>query len=613
MKLGSSVAIALFVLVGSSFGSAMGQAGSRPDVETPAAPSVVVPAGPILHLPIVMRRAELTPQNFVRFAPRSDFAPDDTAVIDEEQVEARRRERTGLVNPQLATQPSFLDGPPPGPPGPPPTPGPAIGPLEGIALGHDPQIAAGNDYVAVIESHNASFYDKTGAPLPEPPKAGPYAVSSFEMFQRFLAQQVNGSINQDNVNLHAGFPPNPKLPCDLTKTLSAQKACIQEVYDLRVAYDAKHKRFIFVGNARNEIWNCDNYADATKCDPLRNGTNPHFCADADTTCREDVAKLVRRYTMIAITKAEDPRQGFYTYWLPTAGDWPSIAVNGSHLLITENSICHNLACPPANTYPEIYIVSTDDMASGSANVSVHWYLTDIDMPYAPGLRPVLSHDAGSPDYFVAPGSPTGPSIQVWASTDPTKPLVSATINVVETGFTRGSIVLHGGRLYYAYSSGAWCAEMKPPPADCPLKVRLLGIQPNWSNNQLSLTKVVDYSFGHNGPGDDPSDLVSYEMPSLEVNKNGDVVIAYIRRAVKTVKPLFNEARYSVFYHTDNKTHPSALLRAGQGAASQTPYGKSGLDLAVQSLDPSDPATVWVTHAYAKSSGNYGMAWGSIKP
>src|SRR5207247_1995317 len=141
---------------------------------------------------------------------------------------------------------------------------------------------------------------------------------------------------------------------------------------------------------------------------------------------KDVAKLARRYTVIAMSNAEDPRQGFATYWLPTAGDWPSIAINGSRLLITENSICHDpVACRPANAYPEIYIVSTDDMATGSSNVSVHWYLTDIDMTYAYGLRPVLSHDPGSIDYYIAPNNGI---MQVWASKDPAKPLLTSTIN-----------------------------------------------------------------------------------------------------------------------------------------------------------------------------------------
>src|SRR5262249_29685856 len=198
-------------------------------------------------------------------------------------------------------------------------------------------------------------------------------------------------------------------------------------------------------NARNQIWGCSDYSDP-KCTPYPSQAN--LCAD--TACRQDVAKLARRYTVFAITKAEDPRQGFHVYWLPTAGDWPSMGVNGSRLLITENSICHDpVTCPPPSTYPEIYIVSTDDIATGSSNVAVHWYLTDVDMTYSPGLRPVVSRDAGSPDYYVAP---VGSSLQIWASSSPTKPLHTATIDLKETGFIRGSVVLQSGKLYYTYAS-----------------------------------------------------------------------------------------------------------------------------------------------------------------
>jgi hypothetical protein len=552
---------------------------------------------------ITVRRAELNPENFMRFAPQAEYASDDTAMFEED--ESAEHEPRRPTKSRLATQRFFPDAPPhPGPPGPPSTPSPSLGPLDGVALGHDPQVAAGDDYVAVIEAHHISFYDKSGAVLPN--SSAPYPISTVELFQRFLAaKNKDGSVNQDNLNLHAGFPANPKLPCDLTNP-SAQQGCIDEVYDLRVAYDHKHKRFIFVGNARNQIWGCQNYADA-KCAPYPK--QPNLCST--TMCRQDVAKLGRRYTLFAITKTEDPRQGFYVYWLPTAGDWPAMAVNGSRLLITENSICHDsVSCPPANTYPEIYTVSTDDMATGSSNVAVHWYLTDTDIPYAPGLRPVVSHDSDSTDYFVAP---SGNSLKVWASKDPTKPLVSATIDLQETGFIRGSVVLQSGKLYYTYSSDAWCKAMNPVPTDCPLKVRLLAIKLNWANNKLSLSKALDYSFGHNGPGDDPSDLVSYEIPSLEVTKNGDVVVAYVRRGVKTVKTLYNEARYSVFYHNESSTRPSAVLKKGEGVATVLPTTFGKLDLAGQSLDP-DGLTVWISQAYAKATGGYyGMAWGAVKP
>jgi hypothetical protein len=468
--------------------------------------------------------ADLTSQNFVRF-PSVAYPLDDTAIQQEEDA--------NRVLPPERMQSRDL----------PHTPAPLLGPLDGRLLGYDPQVAAGDHYVAVIEAHSLSFYDKSGVALPDLSGSGAYAISSYELFQRFLApKNKDATVNQENMNLFAGYPPNPKLPCDLTNT-SAQQGCINEVYDLRVAYDATHKRFIFVGNARNSIWGCADYA-AADCYPYP--YNKNLCSDA--ACRLALAKLARRYTVFAISKTEDPRQGFHTYWLPTAGDWPSIAVNGSRLLITENSICGkpqpNLACqkPKPSDYPEIYIVSTDDIATGSSHPSVHWYLTDTDMSYAYGLRPVVSHDPAGPDYFVAPDNG---SLRVWASTDPTKPLVTASIDLQEIGMIRGSVVLQSGRIYCTYASGTWCKTLKPVPPDCPLTARLIGIDVKLTGNKLTLTKALDFSFGHNGPGDDPSDLVSYEMPSLEVTKNGDVVIAYIRRPVKTLKTLFNEVRYSV--------------------------------------------------------------------
>jgi hypothetical protein len=543
---------------------------------------------------ITARHAELSPDNFKRFPAREkEDSEDDSA-------ESRSTAPRFFID---AGQPLTAAGIP-GPPPQPPSPALTNGPYAGSPLGHDPQIAAGDTYVAVIEAHSIAFYDKSGKPLLEPGNASPYTLSSYELFQRFLAPtNKDSSINSDNINLFAGFPSNPKLPCVLANA-AAQQGCINEVYDLRAAYDGKHKRFVFVGNARNQIWGCGDYTDP-KCVPSPD--HPYPCFDA--ACRMDIAKLARRYTVFAISRAEDPRQGFHTYWLPTAGDWPSMAINESRLLITENSICHDaVTCPPASTYPEIYVVATDDIAAGKSNVAVSWYLTDVDMPYAYGLRPVLSHDAGSPDYFVAPN---GSLLNVWASSGPNKPLVSGSIDLGETGFIRGSVVLQSGKIFYAYSSDAWCKLMTPAPTDCPLKVRVVAVNVSWSNAKFMLSKTLDIPFGHNGPGDAPSDLVSYEMPSLEVTKNGDVVIAYLRRPVTTAAPLFNEARYSVLYHAESTTRPSAILKKGEGSASESP-GKAHLDLAGQSLDP-DGSTVWVTHAYARADGRYGQAWGAVKP
>ena len=464
-----------------------------------------------------------------------------------------------------------------------PAPRPTIGPLEGLRLGFDPQVTAGENYVAVVEAHGLAFYDKSGAPLANPP----YRKSSRELFQRFLApKNPDGSVNQDNVNLQAGFSPNSKWPCDPAEP-AAQKGCVNEVFDMRGAYDLKRHRFVFAGVARNQMRHCN---DATR----------GVCDMGDN----EVFKLVRRFTMIAIAKAEDPRQGFYDYWLPTGGDWPSIAVHDSHLLVTLNGLG---TFDPATT-PLVYILSLDDIASGRDQPAVfRYFAADLGAKQLTGLRPVLSHDPGGPDYFVAPAA--GGFLQVWASTDPRKPPVTAKIDLHETGFIRGSVVLQSGKLYYTYASNGWCKTLKPARADCPLRIRLVAIKVEWSNNKLRLAKALDEYIDAADPEEGPSDLVSSEIPSLEVTRNGDVVVAYMRRGIRTAKTLYNEARYSVLYHDQPSARPSVLLRKGEGVAATPPVR---LDLAVQSLDP-DGLTVWLAQGYARSDGSYGMAWGAVKP
>ena len=88
--------------------------------------------------------------------------------------------------------------------------------------------------------------------------------------------------------------------------------------------------------------------------------------------------------------------------------------------------------------------------------------------------------------------------------------------------------------------------------------------------------------------------------------------------VKTAKPLYNEVRYSIFYHNEAAARPSVLLKAGEGMAG-SPYGQkkftpktSSLDLAMESLDPNG-TTVWITHGYASKKGGYTMVWGAVNP
>jgi hypothetical protein len=135
-----------------------------------------------------------------------------------------------------------------------------------------------------------------------------------------------------------------------------------------------------------------------------------------------------------------------------------------------------------------------------------------------------------------------------------------------------------------------------------------------------LTKVFDQSFGNQGSGDNPDDVVNYELPSLEVNKRGDAVIAYLRAPTTGNQALrFDEARYSILYHNDFLPKPSILLRKGDGVVkdkkgvAEAPYGSGVIDLAVQSLDPSDGESIWVTHCYGQDSDYFGIIVTRVKP
>jgi hypothetical protein len=531
----------------------------------------------------------LTPENFRRLEERNvDHLSDEVDLESDGELFERKAGR--FKPPQLPATKFPREGNPNNLPlpGPPPTPGSIITPFVPSFVNHnDLQVAVGHTYVAVIEAHTLAFYDKSGNLLPQTTGI-PTSMSSYTLFQRFLAWDTSpSSPNLDNVNRHAGFPTNPALPCDLTtdsRPLKSKSSCINEVFDLRVIYEPVRKRFIFVAVARNQLGQC-------KGKPLTD-----YCGFGDP----NILMLARRYYMFAVAKDEDPRKGFYTYWVGHGADFPALAVTSSHLLVTRQG--------GQPTDPTVYMFSLDDIASGSAQPARSVYFESDGVKWA---TPVESQDSGTPAYFVAPSGKT--SLQVWAAKSPGAPLVSKTIDTgQEVHAIRGKIVLHSGKLYYTSGSAAWCKKMNPVPPDCPLKVRLVAIALNWSNNQMALSKVLDYSFGHNGPGDDSSDLVSYEFPSLEITQNGDVVIAYTRRPIKTVKTLYNEARYSVFYHNESSTRPSAVLKLGEGVATKTAY-EANIDLTVQALDPSDGLTVWVTHTYARANGGYGMAVGVVKP
>ena len=171
----------------------------------------------------------------------------------------------------------------------------------------------------------------------------------------------------------------------------------------------------------------------------------------------------------------------------------------------------------------------------------------------------------------------------------------------------GSAILRQGQVHIVTT------DCYPGMPGCASRIRYLRISVAGVGPKLQATNDFDYHFGHQGPGDDPSDMVSYERPSLEVNNAGDVIFTYMRESYSTKVPLKPEARLSILYHGESANRPSMVLKVGESVPGSHPTGNGVIDLAIQSVDPSDDLTIWVTHGYANKIARYSSVIASIKP
>jgi hypothetical protein len=145
-------------------------------------------------------------------------------------------------------------------------------------------------------------------------------TSSTEFFAPLWADKnPDGTTNQNSINRHLGFPSKYATACDPAAPTAPDSACVNEFYDSRVLYDFERKRFFIIAAARNQIWRCDgDERDRTDCDKWET--------------------LKRRYIAVAVSRTEDPRDGFNFYVLTKQyADWPQAALHGKYLILNHRS------------------------------------------------------------------------------------------------------------------------------------------------------------------------------------------------------------------------------------------------------------------------------------
>ena len=448
---------------------------------------------------------------------------------------------------------------------------------------YDPAIAVGHKYLLVISDHKISFYGRDGKLLPS--KNGEKtSLSATEFFSAFWEpKRPDGTVNDANVNAHLGFPSNT-LTVDPQKDPSGQLGAINEFYDSRCCYDRASRRFIFLSAARNQLWFND---------PK---TNPGGKYDG----------CVRRYFAFALSKTEDPRDGF-NQWITLESnyaDWPRMSLANGSFLVAHNS--------PESGKPFATVFRYSDMQADKA-APANWRYYAADFPSSAKVLPVSIYgDSFGASYFVGVTKPTWNPIKVYGFSTPSSwnskaPLYTADIDLsTPMDFHIDNPKFRNHAIYF-------CSNLKV--VSDRYHVRVARVPTVWAGNKIVCSTGAgywDHYFGRNGPGDAPDDLVSYLRPALAVNKNGDCAIVYGRVGVTTAKPLYPEARYSLFYHNESKPRPSSVLRTGDFSPSKSITDR--LDLVNATVDPIDDTTLWFCHGYAKKSVNdYMMVVGKVKP
>jgi hypothetical protein len=441
----------------------------------------------------------------------------------------------------------------------------------------DASIAVGHHYVVAANTGWITYYDKQGNQLATiNPLQTSLSMNAF--FAGFLnGKNANGTPNTQNINTIINLPVTPHFPkCTWTQDQSPQpaagpeKSCVQQVYDARVQWDPWRNRFWVQAAARPLIW-----------------------ANQTGAAQAEDPRLVRRFEMIAVSKTEDPRMGWYQYVLvDDYADWPRMTVNGRVVALGHQGD------------KNVWFLDADKLAAGNpghGSVEINKYIWRA-FPESDLLAYVTAHgDTGGMTYLLGVGN-GGKTWTVYGFdvNDPDHmKKASFSTNDWAPIWVRNNPIFRGG---YIYVTGSMAVASNRE------SIRVMRIPVHLqANREVTVSTsggegFLDLYFGRNGPGDAPTDLVSYHVPSLEVTSQGAMVLAYTRVGVQTAKPLYPEVRYSVVTANGQIERSRLVKAAASDVEPDSIDGGGSVDLTGAAIDPVDDRTVWSINPYGDNNG-----------
>jgi hypothetical protein len=527
----------------------------------------------------------------------------------------------------------------------------------------DPQIASsGKGYLVVGMRDHIYLYGKGGRPLypkqsvtPGPTVAGPRPLpvpyGQIDLCDLFAPMIPDA-------NAHLGLPTTKTdheghkitvrngygINCDAATGgveppgWSSNQPFYQkdgQIYDARVLWDEYHKRFWIAALFKNN--NTAAYIHPDTSDPMM--LRP-------ATRSANVRSARRALLAIAVSKSQDPRDGWYLSWvfgLPGqegcpnskacvgfATDYLSMGITSKYLTMESLG---SIVPSQGDGGRVITIVPTEPLAAGTGAL---YFQPDPKTLGHSLLQPAVQHapdfDHGKEALFAAPvynldDGAAGNEIQISAVQPQASPyvgvpkIVSQLVTVRTFNAVSGSQPEQGGgsitvarnqvnKLVYRDSNlyltmdecQWWDAKGCRATAIRLIRLHLTGVvRLNGVLSKLKLAVADDQTIGGSVGPFSPGGATWFGFPSAEVNKEHDIVVAYHG----TSTTIFPDARYSVWEHGEKDVRSSRVLEHGQAAVSDWHHYLG------MSVDGFDRTAIWMITGYGDKSNAWGYAFGKV--
>ncbi len=474
----------------------------------------------------------------------------------------------------------------------------------------DPMVAVSSHFMIVSDQTGMYFADRDGTPLDSGVGGSPTVFPAPNVggfFARFLDERFPGGPNPTYINHHVGFPGR----CDGFPPTVKGGFCINGTNDLRVFFDPGPDggHFFVETHARNALFAKDlDVASDQACATFvstRSTFQTRSCkprTDGNFDCPivdKKQCALTRRVFFLAVSKTEDPRDGWFQYAVTENdyADFPWLAINRNRVVVAAHG--PNLQPPHWPTpQPVAFVFDKRSLFAGSKQPAFFTYGPD-DLNGLQAVDPVTQPGGGAAATLML--GMDGSKVSIFGfldGPDPWKkaPVIHAAFEVGAnapglSGAVHRNAMLHLVGIKHVESNAGATRN----------SIRVMRVPVSHSGNDILVSKdpsagFIDQFFGLDSPDDPPESKISYELPSIAVNKAGDMLIGYHRVpfANSSLKP---DARVSLWPAGATAPLASQLVKTGETSA---PGPSVELDYSTTVVDPDD-TSFWVAQPFARNT------------